>query len=259
MLNSIPWRLGRDVGASVVEPCAQLVENGPCVLVSSCAPLLGGVAGESGRALDREDARDKAKSVERESIARARGFDEAFPSVAPAARPLAARALEERRDAGAVALHGAREVVTEESFYTLRVAARRIKERDPSRVGPTPHRRRTNALGRRRIQDGDRRGVGAEQAGGPRLLLDHPSDGREEIDGSGDAATERLRRNVDACASEARALSLDRHVLDVFVGEGFDEQRVTELSSLDDLRGATRKQSCRHWGMRPSRLFAARR
>jgi len=61
------------------------------------------------------------------------------------------------------------------------------------------------------------------------------------IDGGGDAAPERLRRDVDTERAVLSALPLDRRVLEVLVGDGFDEQRIGELSALDDLRGRRRR------------------
>ena len=67
------------------------------------------------------------------------------------------------------------------------------------------------------------------------------SDGGEQIDGGRDAASERLRRDVDAGAREARALPLDGLVLDVLVADRFDDERVGELAALDDLRRRGRR------------------
>ena len=77
--------------------------------------------------------------------------------------------------------------------------------------------------------------------GRARLLFDEPGDGREQIDRGRDAASERLRRDVDAGAREARALPLDGLVLDVLVADRLDDERVAELAALDDLRRRRRR------------------
>jgi hypothetical protein len=62
----------------------------------------------------------------------------------------------------------------------------------------------------------------------------------EDVDRRADSASERLRRDVDPRAREARALPLGGHVLDVLVRDGFDEDRVTEFAAVDDLPGRRR-------------------
>ncbi len=115
--------LWRDDGALGVDPGAKLVENGPRMLLTSCSSLIGVVAGERRDALHSEEPADDSKAFERDLVAGARGFDEAPPAVCPTAGPLAAGTLDERRDVGAVALHGAREVLAEKATHALRVAA----------------------------------------------------------------------------------------------------------------------------------------
>src|SRR6202011_3030944 len=118
----------------------KLVEDGPRAPVPSLASLLGGVAGAGRFALDREQAGDDAHALEGDAVAGASRFDESTPRVSPAPWALSAGAFEKARDARAVALHGAREVLTEEAFDAVRVACRRIEERHPARIGPSPHR-----------------------------------------------------------------------------------------------------------------------
>ncbi len=86
------------------------------------------------------------------------------------------------------------------------------------------------------IKDGDAGGVGAEQSWAARLLLNEPSDGHEQIDCRRHAPSERLRRNLDAGAREARALPLDRQMLDELVAHGLDDQTVRELAVVGDDR-----------------------
>ena len=99
-----------------------------------------------------------------------------------APRALAASALEKTGDAGAVALHGAGEVLAEKALDALRVADRAIEERDLSRVGPRPHRAVANSFRRIRIEHRDARRIGAKKPRTARLLLEESSDGSEQID-----------------------------------------------------------------------------
>ena len=234
-------RLGRNDRLLAIDPRPKLVEDRPTESSTSLAPLLGVVARARRFSLDREQARDDAHAFERDAVAGARGFDQTSSRMRPAARSLAAGALEEGRDARAVALHGAREVRAEEALHALGVADGRVEEGHPSRVGPSPHRAVADPLGRGGIEHGDAGGVGAEQAGTARLLGDEPSDRREQVERGRDAASERLRRDVDAGAGEARALPLDGQVLDVLVAHRLDDQRVGELAALDDLRRRRRR------------------
>jgi len=228
--------LGRGDCFLAVDPFAQLVEDGSTRTLASLATLLRVVAGAAGLALDGEELGDDAHAFERDAVAAARGFDEASARVRPASRALAAGALEEVGDAGAVALHGAGEVVAEEAFDAVGVAGGRIEERHPAGIGPGPDGAVANAFGRIGIEHGDARRVGAEHAGAARLLSDEASDGREQIEGRGDSASEGLRCDLDARARESRALPLDGQVLDVLVARCLDQQPVGELATLDDLR-----------------------
>ena len=232
--------LRRSDGALLIDPRAKLIEDRTSVLVSSCTPLLGGIAGACGIPLDPEHSRDDAHAFESDTVAGARGFDESTARVGPTPWPLAARALEEGRDARAVALHGAREVVAEKPPDAVGVAFWRIEERDPARVGPAPHGAVADAIARLGIENRETSRVGPEQAGRAGLLLDESRDRGQEIDCCGDASAERLWRDVDTGAHEARALSLDGLMLDVLVADGFDDESVRELSALDDLRRGRR-------------------
>src|ERR1700733_3881307 len=207
------WRLGRSDVALVIEPDAKLVEHGPCMLVAARAALLGGGAGERRCALDGEEAGDDVQALQRDGVARTRGLDETSSSMRPAPRAPASYALEERGDAGAVALDGAREVLAEKTPGAVRGAARRIEEGHPARVGPAPHGARADACGHTGIQDGDRGGIRAQQSRGAGLDLDERGDGREQIDGGLDTARESLRRDVHPRALEPRGLSLEGLVL----------------------------------------------
>ena len=158
-------------------------------LKSSVATLPGVIAGRRRFALDGEEARDDPHALKRDAVAAARGFDEPTPGVSPAPWALSTGALEKGRDARAVALHSAREVFPEEAFDALGVAGRRIEERDPARVGPSPDRAVPDALGRVGVEHGNPRGVGAEQTRRARLLFDESSHGGEQIDRRGDAAS----------------------------------------------------------------------
>src|SRR5688572_15395701 len=77
-------RLGRDGRALVVEPGAQVVEDGASLALTAQPPFLGGVAGELGGALDSEQTGDLVQALERELIARPRGVDQAATAVGPA-------------------------------------------------------------------------------------------------------------------------------------------------------------------------------
>ena len=100
----------------------------------------------------------------------------------------------------------------------------------------SPHGAVANALRGARIENGNARRIGAEQARSPCLIFYESSDGGEQIDRCRDTAAERLRSDVDPAASEAHALPLDGLMLDVLVTARFDNQRVGELAALDDLR-----------------------
>ncbi len=187
------------------------------------------------------EARSMAKSLammrtpfEGRGIARARGLHETSATVTPAAGTLATRALEERHHAGAVALHGAGEVVAQEAPHAVRVGARCIEEDHPACVGPAPHGAAADASGRRGIEHRDTGGVRAEQPWRTRLVLDERCHRTEHVDSRGHAPAKRLRGDVHTCTAPVRALPLDRLVLDVLVAERLDEQRVAELASLHD-------------------------
>ncbi len=111
-----------------------------------------------------------------------------------------------------------------------------------------------------RVEHGNAGGVGAE---GNRGSARHSGNGirhrHEQVDVRGDGAPEGLRRDGEASACEAQALSLNWLVLDELVGCGFDDQRIAELAALDDRgRGAERKRWCRRLGRRRSRRDGAR-
>jgi len=64
----------------------------------------------------------------------------------------------------------------------------------------------------------------------------------------------------DAVASEARALALDGHVLEVLVAERLDEQLVAEPAALDNSPAASgRRRPCHPSGTRRARRGAPRR
>src|SRR5204863_5404167 len=129
---------------------------------------------------------------ERDLVAGARRLDEATAAVSHATWPLPTSALDERGDARPIALHGAAEVVAEEATYAIRVAARRVEERHPARVGPGPHRTGADPVGHLGVQDGDAGRVGAEQPGSARLLGDEASDGSDQVDVRRDTASQSL-------------------------------------------------------------------
>ncbi len=114
--------LRRNDAALVVEPRAEIVDDGRGVALSASATLISGVARERRSALDGEEARDDVEPFARDDVTGASGVDETSAAMTPATRPRAASALEERHDAGAVALHGAREVRAEEAFDAVGVA-----------------------------------------------------------------------------------------------------------------------------------------
>jgi hypothetical protein len=229
-------RLRRDEAALSIDPGAELVGDGLREGLPARASLRGVVALVARCALDGEEARDDADALEGDGVSGARGFDKPSASVGPAPGALSSGALEEACGARAVALHGAGEVGAEEVANALGVTAGRVDEGHPPRVGPAPHGAVSDALGCTGIEDGQPRGVGAEQSGATRLLLDRVCDGGKQVDGSGDGAAERLRRDGHTGPLEACALPLDGLVLDVLVAEGLDDERVGELAPLDDLR-----------------------
>lgn len=118
--------------------------------------------------------------------------------------------------------------------HAFGVPARAVEEADPARVRPAPHCAGADASRHLRVENGDGRGVGAQDPRSARALLDLLRHWLEEINRRADAATERLRRDVDASSRKPRRLSLDGRMLDVLVADGLDEQRVTELTALDD-------------------------
>src|SRR3970040_1917410 len=118
--------------------------------------------------------------------------------MAPTPGALPAGAFDEGRDVRGVALHAAAEVVAEKAAYAVGVGARRVDEGNPGRVGPAPHRSRTDAVVLRGVEDRKARRVRAQESGPPRLLLDGRGQGAEPIDPGGDGAPERLRRGDDA-------------------------------------------------------------
>ena len=133
--------------------------------------------------------------------------------MAPAAGALTAGALDEVGGAGAVTLHGASEVVAEETAYAVGVAYWRVEEADPQRVGPAPDSAGADAIGHIPVEHGQSGGIGAEQPGCASLLVDDSRDRSEQVDVGGDTAAECLRRQVGASALESQALPLDRLML----------------------------------------------
>src|ERR1700678_431869 len=228
-------RLGRDVASLLVEPLAELLKNGPRILLATSAPRFGAVALASGLPLDGEEGCDEADPFERDGIAAPRGHYEPPPCMAPASWTLSARALEEGQDACPIALHRPNEVFAEEASHAVRVTTGGIEEGHPTSVGPAPHGPRADAKRCRRVENGNAGRVGAEQARAACLLFDEPRHGGDQIDGGSHAASERLRGDVHAPACPATALSLDGKVLDVLVADRFHDERVAELAALDDL------------------------
>lgn len=193
-------RLRRNDGAMLIEPRTQLIEDRSRVLVAPCASLLGRVAREHRDALDGEDAGDDAESFERDLISGARGLRETSSAMRLTARPLAARALDEAGDVGAIALDGARVLFAEEAANAVGVSLRGILEGDPARIGPTPDGAEADPLRRLRVEHGDAGGVGREQSRSARLFPDRTRNRREQIDRRADASAERLRVDIDAVA-----------------------------------------------------------
>jgi hypothetical protein len=74
-------RLGRSDVALVVEPGPKLIEHGSCVLVATCAPLFGGVAGARRYSLDGKEAGDDVQAFQSDGVARTRSLDETSSSM----------------------------------------------------------------------------------------------------------------------------------------------------------------------------------
>ena len=146
--------LGRHDALLLVDPGSKLIEDRTTQSLSSIATLLRVVTGGRRFALDRKELRDDAHAFEGDAVAGAGSFHQPTSAVSPAPGALSARAFEKARDARAVALHGAREVVTEKAFDAFRVARRRIEERHPAGIGPSPYRAVADALGRTGIEHG---------------------------------------------------------------------------------------------------------
>ncbi len=87
-----------------------------------------------------------------DGLARASHLHQAAPCMTPTAWTASASAFDECQDVGSIALHGAREVVTEKPTYTVRIAFGRIEESHPAVICPTPDRADANAFGRIAIQ-----------------------------------------------------------------------------------------------------------
>ncbi len=232
--------LGRVDRALPVDPVAALVGDGPGARVATVTSLIGRVAIDGRLALDCEEPGDDAQTFERDRVTGSSRLDETAAAVRPESRALAAGPLEEGGDAGAVALHRAREVGTEEAFDAVGISRRRIEERHPSCVGPAPHGAVADAVGRIVVENGDARRVGAQQPG-PRVW-----DSMSRATGaSKSSAAGTLRPRVSgamstpACAK--RVPTLDRLMLDVLVADGVDDERVSELAALDELR---RRRRC---------------
>ncbi len=137
----------------------------------------------------------------------------------------------------AVALNDAREIVAKEIAHALGVSARGVEEAHPARVGPAPDGAGADAFDAGRIQHGDTGGVGAEVA-------------RARACGSAMSSAMGMSRSMCApmlrpsvCgAMSTPARAQRRHwrsiglMLDELVAGGFDDQRIAELSALDDGR-----------------------
>src|SRR3984957_1902951 len=230
-------RLGRVDLVLFVEPGAQLLERGCAVLAPTAQPLVGGLVEHGREALDSEEAAEDAQGHEGERVAAARAGDKAPPPMSPTPGALATRAFEEVDDAGAVALHRAAKVFAEEVLDALGIAVLRVEEGHPLLTAhPAPHRAIADAERVVLVEHRQPAGVGREQRPGLRLLADQDSDGLEQIDARRHAPPERLRRDVDAAPLEAAALALGGLVLHELVGDGFDDQRVAKLATLDDRR-----------------------
>ena len=228
------FRRGRS--SMTIDSRSDLVEDRTGVGLTSCLSLVDTVARNGRFTLDGEQPRDDSQSLDCDGVTSPCGIHETPPSMTPAARALAARAFQKRRHACSVALHRAREVVAKETFDAVGISTWRIEEAYPPRVGPAPHRSATNALRSAGIENRNAGGIGAKQPRPPYLLVDEFGHRRQQVDRRGNAATERLRSDVDTSPCKARALSLDRKMLNVFIAQCFDDERIDKVAALDDLR-----------------------
>src|SRR5262249_35741655 len=96
-----------------------LIKHGTTLLVASRSTLLGVVAGALGFALDHEERRDQVQGRQCDLISATCALDKTPPAIAPAAWTFTTGTLEKARDLRAVALHGASEIVSEESAHAV--------------------------------------------------------------------------------------------------------------------------------------------
>ena len=226
--------LGRNEPAVLFEPDSKFFDDGFAELLSPCTPHFGGVAGEGGIALNLEQRCHEVQAVACDGIAESRSFDEAAACVGHATRALATGALDAVGDAGAIALHGAREIIAEEIANALPVSVCGKEEAHPARVGPGPDGAGADAFGGTRIEHWNAGGVGAEVTRGAGHGGNESSHRHEQVDVRGDSTPEGLRRDGEARACEPQALSLDRLVLQELVGRGLDDQGIAQLAALND-------------------------
>src|ERR1041384_6262843 len=226
--------LGRDEAALLVEPVSKLLDDGDALALAAREALFRGVTGPRRSALDGEERGDQAQAFERDGVSFAHCLDDTPPRMCHSARALAASPLNAVGDRRPVTLHVARQILAEEIADALRVAVRGVEETHPARVGPAPHRAGADALGDSGVQDRDAGRVGAQIARGARARGNQLSNRHEQVDVRGDAARERLRRDVDPGAREAQALSLDGLMLDELIAGGLGDQRIAELAALND-------------------------
>src|SRR6202142_1873565 len=227
--------LGWHRRARLFEPDSEAFHHGHAVLRASGEPLRGVVAVERALSFHEEEWPDQAQRREADLVAGASGFDKPAARVTPASRAQSAGALDERRDVGAVALDVPADILAEKTADTGGVTLCRVDEAHPTRVGPAPDRALPDAIGGVAVKHRDAGRVGGQQAGRPRLLLDHPGDRRQQIDRRADAAPERLGSDVDAGTRPAQGLPLDRLVLEKLVGQRLDDEGGAELAPLDQL------------------------
>ncbi len=139
--------LGWNEPAVLVEPGPEFVDHGFAELLPSRIPHFGGIAGEGGIALDLEQRGHEVQAVACDGVAESRSFDEASACVGHATWALATGALDAVGDAGAIALHGAREIIAKEIAHTLPVSVRGKEEAHAARVGPGPDGTGADAFG----------------------------------------------------------------------------------------------------------------
>lgn len=127
-------------------------------------------------------------------------------------------------------------VLAEKAADAVGVAHRRVDEAHPALVGPARHRAGADAVWGVPVEDGNARRIRREKPRPASLSLDELRDWREQVDGRGNVAPERLRGNVHAGTLPAEALPLDGLVLEELVPQGLDDERGAEFSTLHQLR-----------------------